>query len=273
LHEYADGDGAIKVYNLGFALEYGVTDWNSAAVQWAPGVNLRSEVDSAGDDINVNGLSDIFVGAKIQIVGEKAPVQSSAMRFAVATGAKIPLPGADMEEQFTNYIAGDATTFQQADKHVLGIGARGYFDYIINKLFYMNLYTEFTYYPIEADYAEANVLNYYAVLLGAPYEKINYGYQLVVEAEPHFDYMLDNGIRVSAGLPITYVMTPNYELDEVEQDDTGTSVLKLAPSVSAFLTKTPLPLEFKLGYSFPVMGVNVPATNALTFQAKAYFKF
>jgi hypothetical protein len=68
-------------------------------------------------------------------------------------------------------------------------------------------------------------------------------------------------------------MTPNIKIDDIEIDDTSTSVLKLAPSVTAFLTRAPLPLEFKLGYSFPVMGVRVPATNALTFQAKAYFKF
>ena len=133
-------------------------------------------------------------------------------------------------------------------------------------------------FPIEADYEDVSLQNYGTVAflkaMSMPYpEKIDYGYQLVLEAEPHFDYMLDNGIRISAGLPVTYVMTPNIKIDGDEVDDSATSVLKLAPSVTAFLTRAPLPLEFKLGYSFPVMGVNVPATNALTFQAKAYFKF
>ena len=31
-----------KIFNLGGALEYGVTDWVSAAVQWAPGWNIWS---------------------------------------------------------------------------------------------------------------------------------------------------------------------------------------------------------------------------------------
>ena len=239
---------------------------------------IWSEVDVTGSDYNLNGLSDIFVGAKIQLVGEKAPVQSSALRFAIAPGVKIPLPGVDMKEQAENAGAGKATTVQQADKHVLAIGARAYFDYIINKLFYMNLYSEFTYYPVEADYADASLENYgtvaYLKAFSLPFpEKIAYGYQLVLEAEPHFDYMLDNGIRISAGLPVTYVMTPNIKIDGEEEADSATSVLKLAPSVTAFLTRAPLPLEFKLGYSFPVMGVKVPATNAITFQAKAYFKF
>lgn len=265
--EYADGAGAFKVYNLGFALEYGVTDWISAAVQWAPGVNLWSEVDTPFADTNINGLSDIFVGAKILIVGEKAPVQNSQVRLAVAPGVKIPLPGVDMEDQLANIGAGDAATMSQADKHLFALGARFYFDYIINKLFFMNLYSEFTYYPVEGDQSTTSPF------ATASTAKINYGYQLILEAEPHFDYMLDNGIRISAGLPVTYVMTPNTKVDDTEVPDSATSVLKLAPSVSAFLTRTPLPLEFKLGYSFPVMGVKVPATNAITFQAKAYFKF
>ncbi|MDR2144235.1 MAG: hypothetical protein LBP29_07690, partial [Treponema sp.] len=35
---YDSGEGAMKLFNLGFALEYGVINWVTAAVQWAPGV-------------------------------------------------------------------------------------------------------------------------------------------------------------------------------------------------------------------------------------------
>lgn len=267
LNDIPAGGGAIKVYNLGLALEYGVTDWISAAIQWAPGVNLWTERDATifGSDTNLAGLADIFAGAKILIVGEKAPVQNSSIRFALAPGVKIPLPGTDMQEQYALIGTGDPVTVAQADKHVFALGARAYFDYIINKMFFMNLYSEFTYYPLEGDYQDVSPMP-------TSTSKIAYGYQLILEAEPHFDYMLD-GAKLSAGLPVTYVMTPNTKIDDVEQTDTATSVLKIAPSVSALLTKTPLPLEFKLGYSLPLMGVNTPATNSITFQAKAYFKF
>ncbi len=266
LEDIPAGTGAIKAYNLGFALEYGVTDWISAAIQWAPGVNLWSEMDITGADFNINGLSDLFVGAKLLIVGEKAPVQNSTIRFAVAPGVKIPMPGVDMEEQILNLMAGDSATIQQADNHVFALGARAYFDYIINTMFFMNLYSEFTYYPLEADFGDTSIFSYGST------SKIAYGYQLVLEAEPHFDYMLD-GVKLSATLPVTYVMTPNVKIDDVESVDSKTSVLKVAPTVVALLTKTPLPLEFKLSYSLPIMGVNGYAVNALTFQAKAYFKF
>jgi hypothetical protein len=36
-------DGAVKAFNLGFALEYGVIDWITAAIQWAPGVTVWSD--------------------------------------------------------------------------------------------------------------------------------------------------------------------------------------------------------------------------------------
>jgi len=84
--DYESGYGAFKLYNMGFAVEYGITDWITGAVQWAPGWNVWSDMDRTGMDANINGLYDIFVGAKIQIVGEKAPVQNSMFRFAVAPG-------------------------------------------------------------------------------------------------------------------------------------------------------------------------------------------
>ena len=58
-----------KIINLGGALEFGVTDWVSAAVQWAPGWNLWSEFDKPtfplDDNARANGPFDIFAGAKI----------------------------------------------------------------------------------------------------------------------------------------------------------------------------------------------------------------
>jgi hypothetical protein len=95
--DFGSGNGAYKAYNMGFALEYGVTDWITGAVQWAPGWNVWSDMDISlsplsTSKININGVYDIFVGAKLQIVGEKAPVQNSLFRFAVAPGVKIPLP-------------------------------------------------------------------------------------------------------------------------------------------------------------------------------------
>jgi hypothetical protein len=146
------------------------------------------------------------------------------------------------------------------------LGGRAYFDYIINKMFFANLYSEFIYYTTEGDYKNTSPSNY------ASTSKIAYGYELTLEAEPHFETLINQGLKFGAGLPITYVTTPNFKVDGTEQSNTGTTLLSLGPNASIFFLNTLLPVELKLGYSFPVYGKKSPATNALTLQAKVYFK-
>jgi len=106
--KYQSFGGTAKVFNLGAALEFGITDWITGAVQWTPGWTAYSDISPAAPagvqslmplltngalagtdknfkgDLTVNGVADLFVGAKIQIVGEKAPVQTGMFRFSVA---------------------------------------------------------------------------------------------------------------------------------------------------------------------------------------------
>lgn len=270
-NEIESGDGAFKAYNIGFAVEYGINEWITGAVQWAPGWNVWSDVDSSfapisDSEANINGLYDIFVGAKLQIVGEQAPVQNSMFRVAVAPGVKIPLPATDMSDQVTNMFNGDPVTVANLDRHLFALGGRAYFDYIINEMFFANLYSEFIYYPVEGD------SKYYSPETSTSTEKIDYGYKLTIEAEPHFETMINQGLRFSAGLPITYITTPNFKVDGTEVNDSGTAILNLGPNASVFFLNTIVPIELKLGYSFPVYGKNNAATNSLTLQAKVYFK-
>jgi hypothetical protein len=137
---YGSGDGAVKMLNLGFALEYGVIDWITAAIQWAPGVTVWSDMDGkvpismtamSDSSVNLNGVADLFVGAKVQIAGEKAPLKTDRLRLAIGPGVKIPLPGQDFEDQLANANKKDTVTALNLDKHVFGFGARVYFDYIL----------------------------------------------------------------------------------------------------------------------------------------------
>jgi hypothetical protein len=290
--DLASGAGAFKAYNMGFALEYGVIDWITAAVQWAPGVNIWSDLDksfaSAGStsSADINGMYDIFAGAKLQIVGEKAPVQSNMFRFAIAPGVKIPLSGQDFSTQYNNMKSNSEVTPINLDAHLFALGGRAYADYIFNKMFFFNLYSEYIYYPIEVDFSKYDLTSY-GLYKAAPVAtmvptKVNLGYQLTLEAEPHFETMLSDGLQMSAGLPITYVMTPDVSFDRPintalasyydPNNYKGSSTLSLGPNLSVFFLKALLPVELKLSYSFPVYGVNSPATNSLTLQAKVYFK-
>ncbi len=286
-----DNAGDLKLFNLGFAVEYGVIDWITAAVQWAPGWTIWSDIDQGASDaeVNINGVYDLFVGAKIQLVGEKAPVKTSMFRVAFAPGVKIPLPGHDFEEEFDNMNSGDPFSGKNADKHVFGFGARGYFDYIINDNFYVNLYGEFIYYPIKADLEDTGVEGYGRSLvlkaMGLPDVEVDYGYDLTLEVEPHFDMPITEGLNFSAGLPIKFVMSPGVKYSKeypalmslsgpVPIVDQGfTFAMHLVPNVSFFFTRTLLPLEFKLSYNFPVLGQNTNAVHNVNLQMKVYFAF
>jgi hypothetical protein len=79
-----DGDrvdsDAVKIFNLGAALEYGITSWITAAIQWAPGINLYSDIDvtlqqNPNASARMFDVGDLFVGAKMQIIGTEAPVK------------------------------------------------------------------------------------------------------------------------------------------------------------------------------------------------------
>jgi len=256
-----------SIFNLGFAAEYGVTDWMSAALQWTPGWYAWSQVKttpSSTANYNVNGFDDLFAGAKIQIVGEKGLVENKQFRFAVAPGIKIPLPDVDWEQQQKDFFTGKDATVTSLGKHALGIGARGYFDYVIDEMFFVNLYTEYIY-LFERKNVEAD--------LSATKMDINWGYELTFEIEPHFQAMIADGIQFGAGLPLTYKATPDEKINGVDQTDTNTMLLSIRPNVSVFFLKSPIPIEAKLQYSLPIMGKNTFNISALDLELRAYLKF
>ncbi|WP_010255977.1 hypothetical protein [Treponema primitia] len=290
---FDDGQGALKsAFNLGFALEYGIIDWITGAIQWAPGVTIASDVDSAqlsagGSDVNANGVADLFVGGKIQIIGENAPVKSSQLRFAVGPGVKIPLPGVDFKEQAKNAAKGDDVTASNGDYHVLGAGARLYFDYLINKNFFIDLYSELLFYPIEQKLEDSSIGGYMAKQPGVDV-KMGHGYDLTFELEPTFTTTLSPSkpIIFGAGLPINYKFTPEKSfsisgaglaesaIKTGLEDGLGSStqILTLKPNVSFFFVSWPLPTEFKLSYSAPIWGESIMAKHSITLQVKAYFR-
>jgi opacity protein-like surface antigen len=155
-HKYDDGGGASKAFGLGLSLEYGILDWLSLAAQWTPGWIAWSDVDAnLGNDsaANANGVSDLFAGVAVQIVGQNAPVKTSLFRATVAPGVKIPFPGPDALDELEKLQRGDAATVANPDKHALGFGARAYFDFIpgvLNRHLIFNLYSEFLGYPLKS---------------------------------------------------------------------------------------------------------------------------
>ena len=304
-HKY--GDNSLKLFNLGFALEYGINDWITAAVQWVPGWTPWSNIRAATGlyDTNTNGVADIFAGAKFLIVGEKAPINASMVRFSVAPGVIIPLPGPNFVDQLNKVdmanLEGHDATLYSMDNHVFAGGGRFYFDFVLNKNFFINLYNETIVYPFKQDLNKSGAKFYGAKLeaysaMGDPQilaigGEINYKYSLTFEIEPVFSMPIADGINFTAGLPVNYNFKPAYSysfnipaalapyadvieeglLSEGALDTDPHHIISLNPNISVFFMKTPLPLEFKFTYGLPVWGQNALARHNASLQIRAYF--
>ena len=295
------GAASTRMFNMGFAVEYGLNSWITAAVQWAPAFNLWSAVDTtlgapsplniqSTSDARIADMGDIFIGAKIQVIGLDAPSRSDRFRLAFGPGVKLPLPAPDFRAQLTNMRAGDPVTVATMDNHVFGVGLRSFFDFIVSEFFYINLFNEFIFYPQRGKFRDLGIqqaiMAQNTVLLsGLPDVgdfDVNFWYELTFEIEPTFVHRLNAPmIMLEAGLPLTHFFTPGYTVLNVPhglpiplmpQDQGMVHRFSIGPNVSAFFMDWPVPMEFRLSYSFPVWGINTPVRHLVGLQIRAYFR-
>ncbi|MDR2734247.1 MAG: hypothetical protein LBC99_06315 [Spirochaetota bacterium] len=299
----------ISFFNLGFALEYGVIDWITAAIQWTPGVTLSSDILGALPEqftaptslggmgvttANMNDMADLFVGAKFQIVGPKAPVISQQFRAAVAAGVAIPLTsGPDFSEEIAAHMADlpnggtGAVTLNKMDNHSFAAGWRAYFDILLGKKFFLNFYNETMFYLQKRDLFKYDTGHALVNTVGGGVDElagtINYQYKTTFEFEPVFETTFGPSVGFTAGLPVNFVSTPKYiyEYDSPVgeaiagaygiQDGFAHQTLKVTPGVQVFFYKTPLPIELKAQYAIPLYVRNGTALSNLVFQLRIYF--
>ncbi|MCL1865139.1 MAG: hypothetical protein FWF73_04935 [Spirochaetes bacterium] len=214
------------MFNLGLALEHGILSWMTAALQWTPGYNVSSEIDTKSalfaKKADAKDMGDLFIGAKMQLVGPKAPlVQTEDMRFAFAPGIKVPLTkGPDFEKELKKGGAGDDFTAAKIDKHVFAAGWRAYFDYLFTKEFFVNLYNETIFYVQKGKFKNSDLTMMGAWMVangtamgmssGAQSVKagdVNYGYDLTFEIEANYTMELAPKTTLELQLPITYTET------------------------------------------------------------------
>jgi hypothetical protein len=183
---------------------------------------------------------------------------------------------------------------------------------VINENFYIDLYGEFIGYPMKGKLSESGLEGYgiakniddlksspLATLLPTYIDRIDYedmvdyGFDLTLELEPVYSMPLAQGVRFTAGLPLTYKFYPGKKYDVTVPDDVVATVFSVAgrdisalqlkdedpshdlsvkPSVAFFFTDFLLPTELKLNYSAPIAGNNKMATHSLTLQIKLYFR-
>lgn len=269
----ADGErqdiDEISVTTLSLALEYGVTDWLTAGLQWAPGYIVSGSVDGAANErVDLSGANDLFVGAKIQLLGTNGLSRSDSMRFAITPGVKIPTSSYDAQEQRDNLVGGEKDfNVGRTDRGAWGFGARTAFDLLLTDSLYINLFNQTSVFlETNQDYG-VNTTTF------APIKDVDvkYGTELVFEAEANYTMHMANGIRTSFGLPVRYTSVGETEVDGTGLDDERWSV-SVGPSVSVFFTQWALPMEFQLGYSTVVAGENSRAPNTISLQVKNFLR-
>ncbi len=256
----------IALFNVGAALEYGMTDQITVAAQWVPGYTMWSKFDpepAPFGEAKVNGPFDLFVGAKFQILGPKAFVPNQKMRPAAAPGVLIPMPGAKKSDESKNMLDDEKWIAKELDKHAFGLGLRGYYDYLFSKEFFVNLYAEYIYF-LEKEYDDS--VNYGDAT-------VRHGYQLKLEVEPQYEFAAADGITVQAGLAGMLKLAPETEIDGLGGLGNDSYLFSVKPNVSAFFMKTPVPLEFKASYVLPLLGKNDFAANFFVLEARVYLKF
>ncbi|MCL2155684.1 MAG: hypothetical protein FWH53_08475 [Leptospirales bacterium] len=304
------GQAVYEMWNIGLALEHGVTSWMTAALQWTPGYNIHSKVNRGGGEeaTDLQDMGDLFVGAKIQLVGNTALlIPTDSIRFALAPGVKVPLTkGPDFTKESKKSATSDDYTVNKIDKHVLAAGWRAYFDYIFTKEFFINFYNETIFYVQKGKFknmgfaAGSLVNNETAVDL--KYGDVDYKYQLTFEIEPNYTWEFTPKTTIEFGLPISYVQTPAADVDLSSGNNfnyanwgmmpqaqvagmmqlmgaagtiTGAKTAKVVtvkPTIGIFFMDWALPIEFKVGYFMPVWGKNANATNTFSSQIRVYYK-
>lgn len=272
-----DFDDGITLYNLSAAIEYGITDWLTAGLQWTPGWQFASAFE-ASDDIKLTGIHDLFVGAKIQVVGDRGLVPDPTIRFAVMPGVKIPLSQYDAEAESEKAFEGDEFQIDRVDKGAWGLGGRVALDYVFSPEFYLNLYNETVFYlPVDQQQFNPEAVGAAAVFGGDfdDYEEeleVKYGTELTFEVEAAYSMDMGGGVQLGLGLPVTYKWTGETEIDGDGLDDESWT-LGVGPNVSFFFTEWALPMEFEIGYSMPVAGESASAANTLSLQIKNFLRF
>ncbi|MHA7880608.1 MAG: hypothetical protein ACX931_12500 [Saccharospirillum sp.] len=269
--EKFDGDGEredtveTSITTLSLALEYGINDWITGGLQWAPGFRVAGEVKDHplyDDRLDITGANDLFAGAKFQLLGTSGLSQSDTMRFAITPGIKVPLSSYDAQEEGTNAATGEDFKPGRVDRSAWGLGNRLSFDYLVTPDFFINFYNQTSIFlDTEQDYSP-----------GVADAEVEYGPELIFEIEPNYSTVVGNGVQLSMGLPVRYTSTGETVVNgstEVEEK----WKLELSPSIGVFFTQSPLPVELKLGYTTALAGENENAANTVTLQVRNFLRF
>jgi hypothetical protein len=267
-----------KLYIIGTALELGLTDQINLGLQWAPAAIVWSDIDT--DHAEYTGLRQLFVGFKIQALGDQGFVPDEKMRLAIAPGFRVPLQKYDVEEELTNQSTGKDFLIDSVDSEAFGVGGRLHFDYIFSDVFYLNFYSQMIYnFPVDRNLSLTNASIVYAAsgsLANATKDyKHEYGFDYFFELDPHYELPLTEKSDLIFKVPVRYTFTPGVEIDSayssnINGDDAY--LLTITPEIGYFSREGTLPWKASLYYNIPVIGENTKKKNSITLLLRLYAK-
>jgi len=288
--------GSVTV--LSGAFELGVTPTVTLGAQWAPGFYMLSSFDRAPDLSSLSssgvkpaklaaaGLADIQIGAKFQLVGVDGFLKSEQFRVSLTPGVQVPLDAYDAKAEAKKALAGD--TFRatsSSEFQALGFGGKADVDYLVNEMFFVNLHGEaraflpndsltFGHAAANQVYAKAVSQSYADTNYPATTSKTVYGLQSKFELEPHAKFVVSGDTSFNLGVPLTYEMSGENKVtyNGSESTDKAANNLSIGPNCSFFTVIGPLPVEFELQYSYPLLGTLTAASSTLSLQIKVFGK-
>jgi len=235
-----------KLVSWSFGAEFAPSDWFNIQAMWTSGLKVHPDV----------GFGSLYVGAKSYVLGEGALLSSDKLdklfRVSAALGVLIP-PSGDEEAE---------PDLLDQDQKLWGWAYRLYFDILIHRYFYLDLYFENVFYPPQ--YQSDNLDEYR--------DWVRHYHDYTWELEGHFSYPLEGkDIILKAGLPLRFFCAPYMN----NSDEYATSQYFL--STGLYVGAQFLPpryshkFEMYLKYNAHVLGQNIEPVHRVSLTAKVIF--
>jgi hypothetical protein len=224
-------------------IAYGFTDWFAAAFNWNPGVAdtdltaIDVAHDGSGEAEIYEGLGDFLLKAQFQIIGKNAPLLSERFRLRLAPGMVIPFPGISDQDSLGN--------------HTWGVGADASFDALMSDKFFVNLFGEVYWFPVDNKSGTNNE------------------WEFALETGPHYAVSLGSA-GLAFTLPVNWKMS--LENDSISNGGASSHLLAVRPSIELKLTR-PIAINIGVEYTLPLYGKNNYAAHTITIKAPVHFNF
>ncbi len=260
--------------NTGVSLEMGILEWLGAYVLWYPGWTYWSDFAAIEgtsqplsglvgfEQADINGVSDLALGAAFLIVGTGGAVTSDRLRLAAGPRFVIPMPEPGYDDQSQAISSGDPWTIDTA-RRAFGLGAAVELRMDAASFLAWSLEGEATY------YFETERTSYLDPRSTA---RVQYGLVPSVELAAHLSLPVDPGVALELSLPVRLDMSPAVRIDGDLQEDTDSLALTIVPALTLELDRPAVPLELMLSYGFPIAGRNVLRRYSLELQVTSDFR-